>query len=1073
MKKFLILFTVVLYCAAHEICGQALSALSGVVTDSRTGAVLEGAFVTAEPGRASAVADAEGRFVLSLPVGGYELTVQSLGYATLKSRVDLPTDREVKLSLEPLEMGLEEVQVLATGYQEIPKNRASGSFVQLDQELVTRRVSTGFVDRLEDVTSGLIINRTGDTGRDPITIRGRSTLGRYSQPLVVIDNFPFDGSLDDINPNDIASVTVLRDAAAASIWGARAGNGVIVVTTKSGRREQPLQASLSANANWIQHPDPFLAPNLSVSDFINVERQLFSSGFYNTAESSLSNPVLSPVVETLILARDGVISQSEADSQIARLGGYDLRDYLDRDLYQTQLNQQYSLGLAGGGKHHAYRIGLGLDENRESRVGDRARRVSVMVKNDLNLLKDRLQLQTAIFGVKTTGTAGGLGPEDLMVNSMAELYPYSRLSDENGNPLAVSKDYRESFKRQAEENGLLDWAYVPLGEIGLSPEESQRDDWRLNLGGNYRLAKGLKAAILYQYWQNQGRTETVYSSASYFARNLVNSYTQSDASGRLSYPIPKGGIYDWMDHRAYSHTARAQLDYEKSWKEDWTLNLLGGAEVKSHQATGLSGRYYGFNPELYSSQAVDYTGLFSQYYAPQSSARIPNRDGQTRSTDRFTSLFANGALVYQNRYLLTLSARKDASNLFGVEANQKAVPLWSAGLGWTLSGEDFYRWKAMPFVKLRLSYGYNGNVDRSLSAFTTARTVTFNPVTQIPYSQIVNPPNENLRWERIRIFNAGLDFETRSGRLAGTFEAFRKQGVDLIGTTPYAPSTGISTFTGNNAAMLTTGYDLSLESQNLGGQLSWSTVFLLSGVREEVTAYENEVAVQNLLLNGTSGSGGTYFPVVGKPLFAVYSLPWEGLNPDTGAPVGLLDGEPSEDYRAIINSATLEEIIYHGPARPTVFGSLRNTLAYRGFSLSANISYRFGYYFRRSSVQYETILQGLGGHSDYALRWQNPGDEMSTQVPSQPAARDAFRDQFYRSSSVLVEKGDHIRLQDIRLGYRLPLAATWTKSFRNAELFLYANNLAMLWKSTETDWDPDFGASRPLKSIAVGINLDF
>lgn len=1074
MRRLLILITLLMHYSAHEICGQSLPAVSGTITDSRTGEPVPGALVTAEPITLSAVADQDGRFRLQLPPGEYELTVQSLGYATLKVLVALPVEKDLSLVMTSLEMGLEEVQVLATGYQDIPKNRASGSFVQLDNELITRRVSTNFVDRLEDVTSGLIINRTGDTGRDKISIRGRSTLGRYSQPLVVIDNFPFDGNLEDINPNDIASITVLRDAAAASIWGARAGNGVIVVTTKSGGREAPTRVSLTANANWIQHPDPFLAPNLAVNDFIDVETELFSTGFYTTAENSPGNQVLSPVVETLILARDGVISTGEANAQIASLRGYDLRDYVDSHLYQTQLNQQYSLGVSGGGKFNAYRLALGLDENRESLVGNSSRRFSLTLKNDLSLLKDRLQIQTAFFGVKSTAKDGGIGPEDLMVNSQATLYPYSRLSDDNGNALPVFRDYREGFKRQAEADGLLDWSYVPLAERGLSPTESVRDDWRLNLGARYQLAKGLTAAILYQYWQNLGVTETIYAAESYLARDLVNSYTQTDPeSGLLSNPVPKGAVYDWMNFRAHSHTGRAQLDYEKSWNDNWSLNLLGGAEVKSLEANNLTGRYYGFNPEFYSSQSVDYTGLYSTYYYPESASRIPNRETQSLSTDRFTSLFANGSVGYQNRYLLTLSARKDASNLFGVAANQKAVPLWSAGLGWTLSEEAFYHWAAMPYVRLRLSYGYNGNVDRSLSAYTTARTVTSNPVTQIPYAQIVNPPNENLRWERIRISNVGIDFESKSGRISGTLEGYRKEGIDLIGVTPYAPSTGIRTFTGNNASTLTTGYDLTLESQNLSGKWSWETVFLLSGVKEEVKSYENEVTVQNLLNNGISGQGGTYFPVVGKPLFSVYSLPWTGLNPDTGAPVGVLDGEPSEDYRAIINTATQESILYHGPARPTLFGSLRNSFAYKGLSLSLNISYRFGYFFRRTSVEYLTILQGMGGHSDYALRWQKPGDEGSTHVPSSPSSMDAFRDQFYRNSSVLVEKGDHIRLQDIRLGYRFSKSHGWTKAFRNAEAFLYANNLAMIWKSTDTDWDPDFGTYRPLKSIAVGVNLDF
>lgn len=1074
MRLIFKLLTFLLFTGAHEICGQALSPVNGTVIDLTTGKPLTGALITAEPGRVSAVADQNGEFTLDLSPGSYELTAQFLGYATFKAQVTSPIESSLILRMEALEMGLEEVQVLATGYQEIPKSRASGSFVSIDRELITRRVSTNLIDRLEDVTSGLILNRTGDVGRDPISIRGRSTLGRFSKPLIVIDNFPYDGNLEDINPNDVETITVLRDAAAASIWGARAGNGVIVITTKAGKPDLPTRVSFSANSNWIEHPDAFWNPRLSPRDFIEVEQMLFKSGFFNATENNRANPVLSPVIETLIQARDGKISEAEANGIIDNYRRFDLRRDINQYLYQTQLNQQYSLGIAGGGKSHAYRIGLGLDENRENVVGDNNRRLSLTIKNDFSLIKDRLKIQTGFYGVKSMRTNEGLNPNDLQFNGTSYMYPYARLANQNGSPLTLFRDYRDGFKTQSLESGLLDWSFVPLQEVSLSPQQSDRNDWRLNFGTKYQILKGLSAGIQYQYWENNSSNETIFGEESYFVRNLVNSYTQLDEeSGLLSYPIPKGSIYDWSNFNSNSHTARFQIDYQKSWLDRWDLTMLGGTELKSLTAVNLLGRYYGFNPEFYSSLPVDYLGQFPLYFNPFSTSIIPNREGQSKTTDRFTSVFANASLSYQSRYLLTLSARKDASNLFGVAANLKGVPLWSAGFGWTLSEENFYNWNAFPYVKLRLSYGYNGNIDRSLSAFTTATTVSFNPVTQIPYSRILNPPNKDLRWERIKIINGGLDFESKSGRFSGTMEAYQKVGIDLIGISPFAPSTGISFFTGNNAATTTTGFDLNLESRNIQGKWNWSTVFLLSGIREEVRDYENEVPILNLLNNGASGLGGTYFPVVGKPLFAIYSLPWEGLNPDTGAPIGLVDGEPSEEYRAIVNGANLENIIYHGPARPTVFGSLRNSVSFKGFSLSANISYRLGYYFKRASVEYDPILLGRGGNSDYALRWKNPGDELITQVPSMPKARNTFRDIFYRNSATLVEKGDHIRLQDIRFGYQLPKSRTWARAFNQAELFFYANNLAMIWKATDTDWDPDFGTFRPLKSLAVGINLEF
>ena len=1049
--------------------------LSGKVVDAESGESLIGALVTVLPDNQSAVVDSDGLFRLEVSEGEKEITVQFLGYATLKWNGMAPAENMLVLKMKALEMGLDQVEVLATGYQEIPKARSTGSFVQLDEGLVDRRVSTNLIDRLEDVTSGLILNRTGDTGRDPISIRGRSTLGRFSQPLIVIDNFPYDGSLDDINPNDVASITVLRDAAAASIWGARAGNGVIVITTKSGSNDQPLQVSLTANANWIQPTDPFLSPNLSVGDYIDTEISLFEAGFYASSENDASHPVLSPVVETLIRQRDGVISDAEADSRLQQLRSYDLRKDVEKYLYRPSLNQQYSLGLAGGSKVHKYRMALGVDENRGNVIGNSTERLSLNLKNDFRFMEGKLLVRTGLYGVKSSSVDQNSGPEDLYYSALVDMYPYARLADEEGNPLALSRELRDSFKEESASQGLLDWDYIPLEEIGRNPSETVSNDLRLNLGVDYSLTKQWKVSALYQYWENNRRTEALFAENSYYARDLVNQFTQLDEIGNLIRQVPFGAILDYSSRQSDSHSARIQTDFSQTWSNGLEMNMLAGGELKALDFQESGSRYYGYNTDRSSSQPVDYRVLFPQFSNEFQTAVIPNRDQLSRGADRFYSLYANASLSYQDRLDLTLSARRDASNLFGVETNQRAVPLWSAGLGWTVSEEDFYGWEAVPFVKLRFSYGYNGNVDRSLTAFTTAQVVTRGTLTQLPYLQIRNPPNADLRWERIKITNLGLDFESRDSRISGSLEFYQKLGLDLIGQTPFAPSTGIEVFSGNTASTQTRGFDLNLVTRNLTGNFDWTTVWLLSALNEKVTDFEIEPVLSNLLDYGGAGLGGTYFPNVGKPLFGIYSYPWAGLNPQTGNPMGILDGEPSEDYTAIVNGASLESVNYHGPARPTTFGSWRNTVSYRGFSLSANISFRMGYYFRRSSIQYNTLLQGRGGHSDYALRWQEPGDELETHVPSEPAGFNFFRDSFYRSSSVLVEKGDHIRLQDVRLGYDLTQLSgmRFLSGFRNAEVYVYANNLGMIWKATDTDWDPDFGFSRPLRSLAVGIQLDF
>ncbi|RZS95782.1 TonB-dependent receptor plug domain-containing protein [Cecembia calidifontis] len=234
-----------------------------------------------------------------------------------------PKEELLLIKLRPQDLSLSEVEIVSTGYQQLPKERATESFVQVENELISRRITTNLIDRLEDITPGLRFNRTGT---DPINIRGRDTLFANNRPLVIIDNFPYDGPLENINPNDVESITVLRDAAAASIWGARAGNGVIVINTKRGGFNTPVTVSITSNISTTDRQDAFYRPLMGTQDYISIERDLFNRGFYAGTENSIVRAPLSPVIETLIDARDGRITQQQADNIIEGFSMMDVRN---------------------------------------------------------------------------------------------------------------------------------------------------------------------------------------------------------------------------------------------------------------------------------------------------------------------------------------------------------------------------------------------------------------------------------------------------------------------------------------------------------------------------------------------------------------------------------------------------------------------------------------------------------------------------------------------------------------------------------------------------------------------------
>lgn len=1037
---------------------ESLKLLQGKVLD-QTGNPIPGALILVDSLRKSAVSDEKGWFSISLPEGKVLIRVSFIGYKT--SEISLtPTDvnQPIEIVLEVDEIGLDQVEVLSTGYQQIPRERATGSFAYLDQELVDRRVSTGILDRLEDVTPGLIFNRAGALN-DPISIRGRSTLFGNTLPLIVIDNLPYEGPIENINPNDVASITVLKDAAAASIWGAQAGNGVIVITTKSGSFGQPIRVSVQSNVTVQETPDLMYQPWMAMSDFVAQERRLFESGFYNSRITNVAKLPVSPAVETLLAVREGRLSQEEADERLLFFSNQDSRSEIQRYYYQPSIRQQHAVQVSGGGEKYRFSFSGGYDANQEDIVKNSNSRVTLNAKQDWRLLKDRLTVTTGLYLVNSNR---------MQRTDPPSLYPYETLTDEIGNPIPVVALLNTRFIQSTQNTGLLDWRSIPLQEIGMRNNETQAMDWRTNLGVKYELLQGLNAEVNYQYWSNSTEVRNLETMDLFSVRHQINSFTQVADNGSLSFPIPRGSRFTNRTGVSRSHNLRASLSYQLT-KGDHEITSIGGWELRDFQSLSDQMGYYGYDDELGISTPVDNRTLFRQYQNPGNLQPIPYLGIHSGTVDRYVSYFINGAYTYRGKYTLTGSARRDLSNLFGVESNQRGVPLWSTGIGWTLSEEEFYDWEGMPFLKVRASFGYNGNADKNTTAFTTLQYFNFHPyVPGLRNAFISNPPNPNLRWEKIRIFNVGLDFENQSSRLSGSIEFYTKRGTDLIGESEVPDSNGIYSFRGNFSETQTRGFDLIFNSVNVLNPIRWTSQFLLSGIKDEVIQFEGARTVNQYM-----GAAGNVVPLEGRPIFSVYSFPWGGLDPDTGNPLGFLDGELSQNYAGIISSSTPETIRFHGSSRPTVFGSLRNDLVWKGWSLSMNVSFRLGYYYRRRSVDYVALSRGEITHSDYSNRWREPGDELRTDIPSQPSNLNTQRHTFYQSSSILVEPGDHIRFQDIRLGYSWSRSINPQLPFDQLELFTYINNLGILWKASDDVVDPDFPSMPPLRSAAMGLRVTF
>ena len=521
---------------------------------------------------------------------------------------------------------------------------------------------------------------------------------------------------------------------------------------------------------------------------------------------------------------------------------------------------------------------------------------------------------------------------------------------------------------------------------------------------------------------------------------------------------------------------RGTLNYDYRWGDN-EVTALAGYELTQTNGDSNNSIFYGYNDDLATFTNINPVNSFATN--PNGSGVIPGGLSITSTLVRLRSTFAHAAYVYKDRYTLSGSARIDGSNYFGVATNQKSVPLWSAGAKWDISKENFYSLQWLPSVAIRASYGYNGNLISSITGVTTFRYYSNSPYTNLNYAQISNLGNPNLRWEKNQITNLAVDFAARNNIIYGSVDFFFKNGTDLLGFKSFPENTGITSLEGNYSGMTGHGFDINLNSHILTGSVKWNITALISHATDKVTHYD-----VTPLSNQLVGASGSTVPNVGRPVYAYYGYKWNGLDPINGNPIGSLNGNPSQNYSLITTATPLDELSYVGPARPTYFGGLYNSFSYKGFTLAVTVNYKLGYYFMAPTINYSQI--GSGGNAflkvnkDYNQRWQKPGDEKYTNIPSLVYPFSIARDQFYQYSTVNIHNADNIRLQDVSLSYDFKKSVSHKLPFKTLQVYAYANNLAILWKANHLGLDPDAipgpgdnTITPAVKSIAIGIKGGF
>jgi TonB-linked SusC/RagA family outer membrane protein len=950
--------------------------------------------------------------------------------------------------------------VYYNGYQRGKLYEFMGSSYMIDRPKINEQTGSFIMDRVYVTAQGL--NKMSEySDIKAITIRGLSTLQSGAQvPLIILDNFPYEGDLKNINPNDVESITILKDAAAASIWGTRAGNGVIVITTIKGQFNQKLHIGLNANLTFTEKPDVFNIPILPSTDLINAEKIMFDAGVGQSVFTDPYHPRISPVYQALDDYRNGRITASELEGHLNQLRGQDIRRDFDRYIYSTGLLQQYAVNVSSGSDQLASFLSIGYDKSVDQ-VGAPYTRFNFRFDNSYKPVKN-LTVNTAVAGTDSR-EANGKPPFE----SFGRISPYAALADENGNPLPLAKDYDPVYINTLGNGRLLDWNYYPLDDYKQERNITHLFGLLTEVGINYILFPGLNAGFRYQNQVQLIEDDILHTLQSYYARNLINEYTQ--LGNPLIYGIPKGSIKDNTKVSNRTQNIRCQVNFNKTWSQH-RVTAMAVAEWRRTNNSTETSQVYGYDQDILTTQPVDYVSLFPHLITGDGQ-RVPDPNRFEKTYVRVVSIIANASYAFKEKYFALFSMRRDASNIFGLNTNDKWNPLWSAGLGWVVTKEKIFNVPAVSYLKIKATYGFMGNINPSMATVTTISYIGTNPNTQTAMSTINQFMNPDLKWEVIGMFNIGVDFVMCKNRITGSIEYFVKKVNDLYGPIPIDPTTGlnVASLIKNVGAMQGKGFELVLKTTNLViGNFKWHTTFGLTVYNDAITKF------YDFPVNAATAIGAQLSRWEGYPALSYFAYKWGGLS-STGDPRGFLNGQISHDYNLITstgnNGSKFQDIAYIGPRHATTYGSVGNLVTYKRFSLAFQIQYKFGYYFKRTSINYPELIAFRTGHSDYTIRWQNPGDEYNTNVPAFDPNGNNARNNFYQGSEILAENGGHIRLQYINLAYTFKKPSK-NKSNIELEVYATANNLGLLWRANKEGLDPEYSNLPSSRSYTIGLRMN-
>jgi len=1042
--------------------------IKGIVVDEN-GEALPGANVRLKGTNLGAICDANGNFTLHVDNTNSILIFSNVGMKEKEFLVTSKTSSFVTIEMvtDVKLMG----KVLITGYQKIKRENATGAYQVITAEDMDQSYNSNIVNHLEGKVAGMLSYRTklkGASDESTMTIRGISSFAARTNPLVVVDGLPIEGSIETINSYEISSITVLKDAAAVAIYGARASNGVIVVTTKQAKSEK-LTVDFDTDLTIYNKQSYDNYNYCNGAELVELEQDNFAAAMDNAkiksayvSQYTSQALTFSPITQLMMNHYLGKVNDSDYQSQINRWKKNDYQKEWSDLMLRNQVVQQYNLALRTMGKNLSSSIVMNYKDNSTGMINQYDRNLLLSYRGDLKAFKwldfsfgFNMNSQRSKYSADLYGYKGRYAfPAYLSMynddGSMSEMKAEVDLAEPS---LSVSS------------YGLKSEKYNLRREKDYNFTAACSTNIRTFIHANVNILPELKASTEFQYEDIFSRANSYYDGDSYDMHHIYNLFTYKGI-----HSLSDGGLLKVNNSDGGYYTFRAQTEYLKTFANKHVVNFLAGMEYRQTHATTTGTTLIGYddqtqtntmnNTDLHTLSQTYYTDLGTNFnYKPFSATNKMYNFNSSDVLHRFYSYYFNGGYVYDGRYSASFSYRVDKTDLFGADPKYRGRPLWSVGLSWNVYNEKFM--KSLPWInvlKLRSSYGLTGNIASDISSYLTAN-VSENYWIGENMAKLNTPPNDQLRWEKTASYNVGADFSLFQNRISGSFDWYRKNSSDLLTSTQLDTSTGWSSLLINSGKALNSGVEL-----QLNGALIRPQKHAGLGINASFGFAYNKNEVKSMTVKVSSGFNqinAAYHK--GYPINSIFSFKYGGLVVDNAGSQQVVwvknDGTKISDRSIASADFAVGDAIFSGALDPKYTASFTPEITYKGFTLSSMFSYYGGHYMRANVADW-TSAASYTGYSSLAgvprglLNYWRSDDKTAylangaaTYNMVMPSSYMAYVDQN-------VMPADFIKLRNVVLGYSFSRLFCRHLGVEGIRLRLQMNNVAT-WVRNSAGIDPE------------------